>query len=112
MGNIKWHAFDWAGAEQDFRRAVALNPTHASYFCGLGALLAATGRLDEALREGEISQGLDPNEDRVSPILEMRGQLSRAIELLQRVVQLHPDDAGSHYGLLRKLECTRKPSRN
>jgi TolB-like protein/DNA-binding winged helix-turn-helix (wHTH) protein/Tfp pilus assembly protein PilF len=101
LGHIKWYEFDWAGAEQDYRKAVSLDANRASYLCGLGALLAATGRLDEALKEGEISQGLDPHEDRLSPILEMRGEHKRAIQLLQRMVEQHPDDVGYHVGLFR-----------
>jgi Flp pilus assembly protein TadD len=101
LGFIKWYAFDWAGAEQDFRRAVALNPNRASSHTALGLLLAGIGRLDEALREGEISQQLDPTENDLSMILEMRGEHKRAIELLQRMVVLHPTDSGNHILLWR-----------
>ena len=101
LGKMKWHDLDWEGAEQDFRRAVALNPNRASSLYGLGILHAAMGRLDEALKEGEISQGLDPNEERLSHILEMRGEHNRAIELLQRMVELHPNDSAGPYLLFR-----------
>jgi TolB-like protein/DNA-binding winged helix-turn-helix (wHTH) protein/Flp pilus assembly protein TadD len=101
LGKMKWHDLDWEGAEQDFRRAVALNPNRASSLYGLGILHAAMGRLDEALKEGEISQGLDPNEERLSHILEMRGEHKRAIELLQRMVELHPNDSAGPYLLFR-----------
>jgi len=98
LGFIKWRAFDWAGAEQDFRRGVALSPNHDS---SISLFLAATGRLDEALREAEIAQELDPNEDHLSIVLEMRGEHKRAIELLQRMVVLHPTDNGNHIFLFR-----------
>jgi eukaryotic-like serine/threonine-protein kinase len=101
LGFIKWYAFDWAGAEQDFRQAVALNPNSASSIFELGYLHAAEGRLDEALREGEISQQLEPTENALSMILEMRGEHKRAIELLQRMVVLHPTDSGNHILLFR-----------
>ena len=106
LGFIKWYAFDWAGAEQDFRRAVALNPNHASSIFALGYLHAAEGRLDEALREGEISQQLEPTENALSMILEMRGEHKRAIELLQRMVVLHPTDSGNHMLLARNYAET------
>jgi eukaryotic-like serine/threonine-protein kinase len=98
LGFTKWRAFDWAGAEQDFRRGVALSPNHDS---SISLFLAATGRLDEALREAEIAQELDPNEDHLSIVLEMRGEHKRAIEFLQRMVVLHPTDNGNHIFLFR-----------
>jgi len=106
LGHIKWYAFDWSGAEEDYRRAVSLSPHHASYGCNFGMLLGAMGRLDEALKEGEISQKLNPNEDNLSLVLEMRGEHKRAIELLQRMVQLHPSDSGPHIGLFRNYAET------
>jgi tetratricopeptide (TPR) repeat protein len=72
----------------------------------LGVFLASVGRLDEALRVGEISQQLNPNEDSLSVILEMRGDHTRAIALLQRMVVLHPTDSGNHYGLFRNYAET------
>ena len=101
LGHIKWIELDWAGAEQDQRRAKALNPKGAPCVCELGLFLAATGRLDEGLREAEIDQELNPTEDNLSLILEMRGDHDRAIALLQRAVALHPTDSGKHYGLFR-----------
>jgi TolB-like protein/DNA-binding winged helix-turn-helix (wHTH) protein/Flp pilus assembly protein TadD len=101
LANIKWYDFDWLGAEQEYRRAVALNPNSASAHDGLGAFLAAMGRLDEGLKEGEIAQGLDPNGEHLSCILEMRGEHNRAIEFLQRMVDAHPDDGVNHYNLYR-----------
>jgi eukaryotic-like serine/threonine-protein kinase len=106
LGFIKWFAFDWAGAEQDFRRSVALNPNHASPIDELGLLHAAMGRLDEGLREAQIAQELDPNEDHMSWVLEMRGEHKRAIELLQRMAVLHPTDSGAHWGLFRNYAET------
>jgi serine/threonine protein kinase/Flp pilus assembly protein TadD len=106
LGHIKWYAFDWSGAEEDYRRAVTVSPNHASYVCELSLLLGAMGRLDEALKQGEISQALNPNEDNLSVVLEMRGEHKRAIELLQRMVERHPTDSGNHYGLFRNYAET------
>jgi adenylate cyclase len=101
LADIRWNDFDWPGAEQEFRQATALNSNSVWAHEGLGTVLAATGRLDEGLREGEIAQELDPNEDHLSQILEMRGEHERAIEVLQRMVDLHPDDGVNPYDLYR-----------
>jgi adenylate cyclase len=53
---------DWLGAEREFRRAIALNPSsalaHAEY--GHKVLSAVMGRYDEALAEMRRAQELDP----------------------------------------------------
>lgn len=101
LGHIKWIELDWAGAEQDQRRVIALSPNRTSCVCELGLLLAAMGRLDEGLREGQIEQDLNPTEDNLSIVLEMRDEHDRAIEMLQRAAALHPTDSAKHYSLFR-----------
>ncbi len=57
----KW-AFnhDWEGAENDYRRAIKLNPGYALAHVWYADLLAGSGRLDQALAEIRIAQILDP----------------------------------------------------
>ena len=101
LAGIKWNDFDWSGAEQEYRQAVALNPNSASAHDYFSPFLAGMGRLDEALREGLLAQELDPSEDHLSNILCMRGEYDRAIDLLQRIATSHPDDGMAHYNLYR-----------
>jgi TolB-like protein/DNA-binding winged helix-turn-helix (wHTH) protein/tetratricopeptide (TPR) repeat protein len=101
LADIRWMNFDWPGAEQEYRQAVALNPNSASAHEGLGYLLGAIGRLDEGLHEATIAQELDPNEGHLDTILEWRGEYDRAIELDQKIVGSHPDETIVHYQLYR-----------
>jgi TolB-like protein/DNA-binding winged helix-turn-helix (wHTH) protein/Flp pilus assembly protein TadD len=101
LAGIKWNDFDWSGAEQEYRQAVALNPNSVSAHDYFSPFLAAMGRLDEALREGLLAQELDPSEDHLSNVLCMRGEYDRAIDLLQRIATSHPDDGMAHYNLYR-----------
>jgi serine/threonine-protein kinase len=53
--------FDWVGAEQEFRRALELNPASPSVRHLYGFLcLRPTGRLDEALSQLQRAVELDP----------------------------------------------------
>jgi serine/threonine-protein kinase len=50
----------WQPAEQEFRRAIELDPDYAPAHYWYSNLLVALGRFDEALKEGEAARGLDP----------------------------------------------------
>jgi serine/threonine protein kinase len=100
LGDIKFDNWDWAGAEQEYRRAIELN-RNSGVHDGLCALLDIRGRLDEGLKECQTAQAFDPNNDHLFFPLEDRGEYARAIELLLRDVQSHPDDAVLHYFLFR-----------
>jgi serine/threonine protein kinase/tetratricopeptide (TPR) repeat protein len=47
----RYHDWDWAGAETEFRRAVSLNDCYPTAHLWYGDFLTATGRFDEALAE-------------------------------------------------------------
>ena len=98
---LKQHDFDWRGAEQEFRQAVALSPNNAMAHKCLAEFLAPMGRLDEALQEAEVAQELDPGNDNLTNILELRGESDRAIGILQKSASEHPDDFLVHYSLFR-----------
>jgi serine/threonine-protein kinase len=50
----------WADAEQEFRRAIALNPSYAMAHLWYANLLMSRGRMDEALVEVRLARELDP----------------------------------------------------
>ncbi|HKW88576.1 MAG TPA: winged helix-turn-helix domain-containing protein [Candidatus Acidoferrales bacterium] len=51
---------DWAGAEREYRRCLELNPNDADAHRMYGDFLSAMGRADEAAREIQKAQELDP----------------------------------------------------
>ncbi len=100
LGNLKFERdWDWAGAEQDYRRAIALNPNYADAHDEFSNLLHATGRLDEGWKESQIAQELDPLNDHLSMAFEWRGQYDRAIEVLVGMIRSHPEDGFLHLTL-------------
>lgn len=55
--NYDW---DWQTAENEYRRAIQLNPNYATAHHWLAECLAYQGRFEEALRESEKARELDP----------------------------------------------------
>jgi TolB-like protein/DNA-binding winged helix-turn-helix (wHTH) protein len=102
LADNKLRDLDWSGAEKEFRKALALNPNNAAVHDDFCELLSEMGRLDEALKECQRAQELDPNNDHLAAILYKRGDYDYAIDLLQRSVDRHSDDGGLHYLL---FEC-------
>jgi tetratricopeptide (TPR) repeat protein len=98
VGYRKSNDWDWAGAEETFRNAIALSPNNAQAHEGLGELLDATGRLEEGWKEFEVAQELDPHFNHLSEPLYRRGDYDRAIDL-RRTLEDPLGDAFQHYSL-------------
>jgi DNA-binding winged helix-turn-helix (wHTH) protein/TolB-like protein len=52
--------WDWAGAEREYRQAIELNPNYSTAHQWYGEFLSAMGRSEEAVREIQLAQELDP----------------------------------------------------
>jgi serine/threonine protein kinase/Tfp pilus assembly protein PilF len=64
MLNYEW---DWNRAEQEFRRAIDLDPDYASARYGYSNLLVVLKRFDESIAESDAAKSLDP----YSPVSDM-----------------------------------------
>jgi serine/threonine-protein kinase len=61
LGFVKlYYAWDWPGADREFRLAIARNPSYATAHEWYGLYLAAMGRFDEAVAQERTAQSLDP----------------------------------------------------
>lgn len=54
------HEWDWAGAEREFKRAIALSPSNAFAHHIYSHYLLTMDRLDESVAESRIASDLDP----------------------------------------------------
>jgi len=99
LGELRLCSWDFRAAEDESRRAVALNPNDANAHEILGNVLMDIGRLDEGLRESQIAQELDPNQDHLSMALYFRRDYDRAIPLLLTMIKADPDNANLHFSL-------------
>ncbi len=99
LGQLKAERWDWPGAEEEFRRGIALNPNNAEAHGEFADYLEKAGQLEEGWKEMQIAQELNPNPATLPSALNLpsalyyRGECDRAIELLLRVVESHPNDA-------------------
>lgn len=86
--------FNWVESEQEFRRAIALNPGYAFARVPFAICLAAQGRLAEALAQLDSARSLDPLATAISNVLGrvyvMAGQPDRAIFTLRQALELDP----------------------
>jgi TolB-like protein len=61
LGAVRWwFDWDWAGAEEAYRKAISLNPNYANAHDGYAMLLSARGRFDEAVEQISKASDLDP----------------------------------------------------
>ena len=106
LAEFKQADFDWFGAEQQYRRALALNPNNGFAHEALCDFLAKMGRLDEAWKECQFAEELDPNNEHLAFVFYFRGEYDQAIAVSSRMVENHPDDGMLHY-LLFEINAKR-----
>ena len=89
------HDFDWAGAEEEFKVALALSPGAADAYDHYGWLCAAQERHHEALALVRRAQELDPLVHRtdLATTLIRAGRYPEALEEARRTVDFEPDFA-------------------
>lgn len=86
--------WDWVGAEQEFRKAIELNPNYASAHQWLGWYYFSQWRLEEAVSAMRKAHQLDP----LAPIINTHLALSlshaghhkEAVEQLKQTLELNP----------------------
>jgi serine/threonine protein kinase/Tfp pilus assembly protein PilF len=91
--------WDWQGAENEYRRAIELNPKYATAHHWYATQLLLQGRLDQALQEIKIAQQLDPlslgiNKD-FAVILLYAGDYDKALEQCRKTLEIEP-----HFGAM------------
>ena len=92
--SLFWYDWDWAGAEREFQRALALNPNYAQAHQWYGQFQKAMGRKnwpDEVKRAGELDPLSLVNAGGGWYI--ESGQYDLALELTRKRLELYPNAA-------------------
>ena len=87
--------WDWSAAEDQFKRAIHLNPNYAAAHYWHSVLLQTMGRLQESVTAAERAQGLDP----LSPVIGMgivqayffSEQYDKAIDECLKYLEMNPN---------------------
>jgi len=104
LGAVKvQYDFDWPGGENEFRRAIALNPNYAHAHGSYGFYLAVRGRLDDAVAQAKLAASLDP----LSPVISLDMQLpltwqtkyAEAKEQCRKALELDPNSFFAQWAL-------------
>jgi serine/threonine protein kinase/Tfp pilus assembly protein PilF len=104
LGVIKFrYSGDWVGAEQEFQRAIQLDPGYAGAYRGYGGYLVSVGRDEQACATFRKARQLDPlnsaSVNNVASCLLREGKYEQAVAEARLAVDLEPRNVGSRWGL-------------
>jgi eukaryotic-like serine/threonine-protein kinase len=90
-----WYDWDWNAADNQFKRALELDPNNADAHIFYANLLSNTGRHAEALAVAERARELDPLNLRINALeaqfMIHAGRTDEALARLQKTLELDPD---------------------
>ena len=94
LGAMVESNWDWAQAEQEYRKAIELNPNYATAHQWYAEMLTRLGRHDEAIAEIKLGQALDPlslviNSDMIY-IFTMARRYDDAIGQARKTLEMDP----------------------
>jgi len=100
--------WDWASAEKEYKRAVALNPSYATAHHWYAWHLIVTGRNDEGIAELKRAESLDPlsliiGAD-LADALCIAHLYDDSVQQSQKIFEMDPHFAVAHYQLGQALE--------
>jgi len=103
LGLAKMRQWDWAGAEEQLKLAISLNPNYATGHHWYSLYLRYQGRLDEAMAEIRRAQEADPLSlvilVNVGMCFHFAGDPDRAIQTFRKGLELDSGFAGLHLRL-------------
>jgi TolB-like protein/Tfp pilus assembly protein PilF len=103
LAHIRLHEWDWAGLEQEFQRAIELNPGYAMAYPWYSEYLTDTGRFNESIEVVKKARAIDPVSSVVGTTLPHAYYFSRnykpAMDLLRKTLELEPNHFQVHFRL-------------
>jgi serine/threonine protein kinase/tetratricopeptide (TPR) repeat protein len=95
--------WDWAGAEKEYQRALALNPNYATAHQWYSLSLVWRGKFNEAIEHADIAVNLDPlSRIIISNSANVRffaRRYDEAAGILRKAIEADPDSSPAHFNL-------------
>jgi len=114
LGWARFHNWDWAAAETEFKRAIELNQGYPTAHAWYGEYLMVLGRFDEAQREMARALELNPVAPAINLALGYRFYYARqypeAVDQIQKTLAAEPTFAPAHVYLGRTWQQSGKPA--
>jgi len=108
-GTAAWTEFDWKKAEQEYLKAIELNPSYARSHSFYAHVLTILRRTDEALYEGKLSVELDPENPFTlglyAKVLIEAGKCQEALYYLEKALSIEPNHEFAIWILWSAYEC-------
>jgi serine/threonine-protein kinase len=103
LATIRFYSLERNGIEEEYRKAIALNPGYAQGLHWYGLFLAARGRRQESLTEIKLAHEIDPRSliinANVGWCYYLAGEYDKAVEAAKETLRLDPS-FGVGYGYL------------
>jgi TolB-like protein/DNA-binding winged helix-turn-helix (wHTH) protein/Flp pilus assembly protein TadD len=103
LGYARHFNWNWVAAEQEFKRAIELNPNYANAHNFYASYLMSRGRVEESLAASNRARELDPLSLSISAnrgfLLENARRYDEAIEQLNRVIAVDPNHYQAYWFL-------------
>jgi len=97
---IFWQMWRWPEAEEEFRRAINLNPNYETAHHWFSIHFRMKGQFDDSLREIKRAQELDPLSavigQNVAEVYLLKNDTTSASEECRKIIELDPDFPGAH----------------
>ena len=103
LGYVRHFSWDWAAAEQEFQRAIELNPNYANAHNYYASYLMSRGRTDEVFAASNRARELDPLSLAISAqrgfLLFLARRYDESIEQLRGIIATDPNHYQAHWFL-------------
>jgi eukaryotic-like serine/threonine-protein kinase len=111
LAAIRFYHLEGEGIEEEFRRAIALDPGYAQGIHWYALYLGAVGHKEDSIREIKLAREIDPKSliinANVGFLYYLAGDYDRAVEAEKNTIQMNPSFVTAH-GYLGQIYAEKK----